>query len=126
MRRVAAALAILALSAALAGRAGAVPPGFAIEFDGNGEGKVTFEGAKHTGKGMHCSNCHMDIFYVSRSAPITRADHKRRNFCFVCHDGKTAFAARSNCDRCHVEPDVLPAEVPTEQAPAEALPAATQ
>ena len=126
MRRVAAALAILALSAGLADRAGAVPPGFAVEFDGNGEGKVTFEGAKHTGKGMHCSNCHMEIFYVSRSAPITRADHKRKNFCFACHDGKTAFAARSNCDQCHVEPDVLPTDVPTEQAPAEALPAAAQ
>jgi len=126
MSRLAAALAILVLSVGLAGRATAVPPGFTIEFDGNGEGKVTFEGAKHTGKGMHCSNCHMEIFYVSRSAPITRADHKRRNFCFACHDGKAAFAPRSNCDRCHVEPDVLPTDVPTgQEPPAEAPPATT-
>jgi c(7)-type cytochrome triheme protein len=121
MRRFGYVLAAVMLAAGLAGRAGAVPPGFSIEFDGNGEGKVTFTGAKHTGPGMHCSNCHMGIFYVSRSAPITRADHKRKNFCFVCHDGKTAFAARQNCDRCHVEPDV----VPPEQVPAAALPAAT-
>jgi c(7)-type cytochrome triheme protein len=96
--------ALLALGSASVARA--VPPGFTIVFDGNGEGEVTFAGARHTGKGMHCSNCHMDIFYVSRSAPITRADHKRRQFCFVCHDGKQAFAAKSNCDRCHVEPEV--------------------
>jgi c(7)-type cytochrome triheme protein len=110
MRRVGIALAVVMLTAVMAGPARAVPPGFTVEFDGNGEGKVTFAGAKHTGPGMHCSNCHMDVFYVSRSAPITRADHKRKQFCFVCHDGKQAFAARSNCDRCHVEPEVPPAE----------------
>jgi c(7)-type cytochrome triheme protein len=120
MRRVAAALAILALSAGLAGRATAVPPGFTIEFDGNGEGKVVFTGAKHTGPDMHCSKCHMEIFYVSRSAPITRPDHKRGNFCFACHDGKQAFAARSNCDRCHEEPEVLPEEQAAAAAPAAA------
>jgi c(7)-type cytochrome triheme protein len=78
-----------------------VPPGLTIEFDGNGEGKVIFAGAKHTGTGMHCSNCHMEVFYVSRSAQITQAVHKRKNFCFVCHDGEKAFASRKNCNRCH-------------------------
>lgn len=112
MRRVGIALAAAVLTAGLIGPVWAVPPGFTIEFGGNGEGKVTFAGAKHTGKGMHCSNCHMDVFYVSRSAPITRADHKRKQFCFVCHDGETAFAARKNCDRCHVEPEVPAAEPP--------------
>ena len=89
----------------VAGSAWAVPPGFVLEFDGNGEGKVTFEGAKHTGKGMHCSNCHMEYFYVSRNSQITKADHRRKQACFVCHDGERAFAARKNCDRCHVEPE---------------------
>jgi c(7)-type cytochrome triheme protein len=110
MMRAGIAVAVVVLVVVMAGRAWAVPPGFTLEFDGNGEGKVTFTGAKHTGPGMHCSNCHMDIFYVSRSSQITRADHKRQQFCFVCHDGKQAFAARSNCDRCHVEPEVPPEE----------------
>jgi len=110
MKRVAVALAGVVLAVGLVGIAWAVPPGFTLEFDGNGEGKVTFTGARHTGPGMHCSNCHMDVFYVSRSAPITRADHKRRNFCFVCHDGEKAFAAKQNCERCHVEPEVPPPE----------------
>jgi c(7)-type cytochrome triheme protein len=42
---------------------------------------------------------------VSRSAQITQADHKRKNFCFVCHDGEKAFASKKNCDRCHEEPE---------------------
>jgi c(7)-type cytochrome triheme protein len=112
MIRAGIASAVLLLTVGLHCPAWAVPPGLAIEFDGNGEGKVTFEGTRHTGPGMHCSNCHMEVFYVSRSAPITRADHKRRQFCFVCHDGERAFAARSNCDRCHVEPEEPAAEPP--------------
>ena len=121
MRRVAIAMAALLLAAAPAGPAGAVPPGFAIEFDGNGEGKVTFTGAKHTGPGMHCSNCHMDVFYVSRNSRITRADHRRRQACFTCHDGEKAFASKKNCDRCHVEPEpelaaAAEAEVPAAPA----------
>ena len=30
----------------------------------------------------------MALFDVSRSSQITRADHRRRQFCFVCHDGE--------------------------------------
>lgn len=109
MKRLAAVLAVVMLTVGLVRTAGAVPPGFTLEFDGNGEGKVIFEGAKHTGKGMHCSNCHMDVFYVSRNVQITKADHKRKHACFTCHDGKTAFASRMNCERCHAE---VPLEEP--------------
>ena len=104
MRRLASRLVVLALGVGACGAALAVPPGLKVVFDGNGEGEVTFTGAKHTGPGMHCSNCHFELFDVSRSSQITRADHKRKQACFVCHDGKRAFASRSNCDRCHVEP----------------------
>lgn len=84
----------------------AVPPAITIEFDGSGEGKVTFRGKQHTGPGMHCSDCHFELFDVSRSSRITRADHRARQACFVCHDRKRACASRCNCDRCHVEPEV--------------------
>jgi c(7)-type cytochrome triheme protein len=103
-RRVPTVLACLALALGTVGTARAVPPGLQIAFDGNGEGEITFKGASHTGPGMHCSNCHFELFDVSRSSQITRADHRRPVACFACHDGKTAFASRSNCDRCHVEP----------------------
>ena len=114
MNRAGFASAIAILAIGLAGAAKAVPPGFELEFDGNGEGKVTFSGAAHSTRAKpHCADCHMGLFDVSRSAQITRADHKRRQFCFACHDGKQAFAARGKCDRCHVEP----AEPPAEQIP---------
>ena len=74
MKRAGIAVAIVMLAAGLAGQAWAVPPGFTLEFDGNGEGKVTFTGAKHTGPGMHCSNCHMDD--LLREPQF--ADHSRR------------------------------------------------
>ena len=98
-------LSAVVMAAGWIASAWAVPPGLTLEFDGNGEGKVGFAGATHTGPGMHCSNCHMAVFHVSRSAQITRADHKRKIFCFACHDGERAFAARKNCDRCHEEPE---------------------
>ena len=111
MKRIGCALAFVILTAGLAGPARAVPPGFTLEFDGNGEGKVIFSGAAHSSRAKpHCADCHMELFDVSRSAQITRADHKRKQFCFVCHDGKKAFASRSNCDRCHLETEESPAE----------------
>jgi c(7)-type cytochrome triheme protein len=107
VKRIGFASAIVILTIGLAGPARAVPPGFTLEFDGKGEGKVTFSGAAHSTRAKpHCADCHMELFDVSRSSQITRADHKRKQFCFVCHDGGKAFAARGNCDRCHVEPEV--------------------
>ena len=103
-RRRVAVLAGFALALGAAQVALAVPPGLQIVFDGNGEGEVIFKGASHTGAAMHCSKCHFELFDVSRSSQITRGDHRRRVACFACHDGKAAFASRSNCDRCHVEP----------------------
>jgi c(7)-type cytochrome triheme protein len=119
-RRVRTVLASVALAVIAAGTARAVPPGFTLRFDGNGEGEVLFAGATHSGKGMHCSNCHFELFDVSRSSQIKRADHRRSRFCFACHDGTHAFAPRSNCDRCHADtetpltdPVAVPAGVST-------------
>lgn len=110
MRHTGIAWAIVFLALGLGSSARAVPPGFTLEFGGKGEGKVTFSGAAHSPSRPHCADCHMALFDVSRSAQITRADHRRKQFCFACHDGKQAFAARGHCDRCHVEPVVPPAE----------------
>ena len=107
VKRVGLVSAIVILAIGLAGPARAVPPGFTLEFDGNGEGKVTFSGNAHSRRAKpHCADCHFELFDVSRSSQITRADHKRQQFCFACHDGEQAFAAKQNCDRCHVEPEV--------------------
>lgn len=112
--------AIVALFAMAAGTVHAVPPGFTLKFDGNGEGEVVFAGTTHTGTGMHCSNCHFELFDVSRSAQIKRADHRRSRFCFACHDGTHAFAPRSNCERCHAvteDPAIGPATAVVVQPP---------
>jgi c(7)-type cytochrome triheme protein len=111
------ALTLVVLVLAVVEPAGAVPPGFMLEFDGNGEGAVRFAGATHTGKGMHCADCHLEIFDVSRSSQIKRADHRRRRFCFTCHDGVVAFAPRSNCERCHAETEPAMATATAAAAP---------
>ncbi len=54
MSRTGLAFAIVLLAASWIEPVWGVPPGFTLEFDGNGEGRVIFEGAKHTGPGMHC------------------------------------------------------------------------
>jgi c(7)-type cytochrome triheme protein len=96
----------IALAAGAVRFAEAVPPGFTLEFDGSREGAVTFQGDVHSGTGMYCADCHMAIFDVSRSSQITRRDHNQEVYCFTCHNGETAFAARRNCTTCHAgEPD---------------------
>lgn len=83
------------------GLAYAVPPGFSLEFEGGGMGKVTFQGKVHSGSGMACSDCHMAVFYAGRASRITPMDHDRKQYCFTCHNGETAFAASDNCAKCH-------------------------
>lgn len=83
----------------------AVPPGFVLEFESERQGKVIFQGDVHSGTGMYCADCHMAIFDVSRSAEIIRRDHNKEVFCFTCHNGDTAFAARRNCGNCHLDDD---------------------
>jgi c(7)-type cytochrome triheme protein len=97
------ALAAVVLATGLAGLAQAVPPGFSLIFDGQGEGEVVFEGEVHSGTGMYCADCHMSVFDVSRASQITRRDHNREIYCFTCHNGEIAFAPRRNCTTCHAD-----------------------
>jgi c(7)-type cytochrome triheme protein len=96
-------LVAIVLAAGVVRFAQAVPPGMTLEFDGAREGKVTFQGDVHSGTGMYCADCHMAIFDVSRASQITRRDHNQEVYCFTCHNGETAFAARRNCTTCHEE-----------------------
>lgn len=97
-------LVMIALLVAVGGIrfAQAVPPGFELEFEAPRQGKVTFRGDVHSGTGMYCADCHMAIFDVARSAEITQRQHNQEVYCFTCHNGEMAFAARRNCDSCHV------------------------
>lgn len=79
----------------------AVPPGLTLDFVNEDAGHVTFSGSTHAEAGIRCANCHLAVFDVSRSARISRSDHRSDQFCFGCHDGDTAFAARGHCESCH-------------------------
>jgi c(7)-type cytochrome triheme protein len=93
----------VALASGVVTIAQAVPPGLTVEFDGKGEGRVVFSGTTHADEDMHCTSCHMAKFDVSRAAQISWADHRADQFCFTCHNGERAFAARRNCAQCHEE-----------------------
>lgn len=79
----------------------AVPPGLSLEFTPEDQGVVTFSGTAHYEAGLRCSNCHMRVFHVSRSARISFRHHRSDQYCFGCHDGEEAFGIRRNCGNCH-------------------------
>jgi c(7)-type cytochrome triheme protein len=79
----------------------AVPPGLTLEFINEDAGSVMFSGTTHADAGLRCVHCHLSPFDVSRDAQISRADHRSDQFCFGCHDGNMAFAARGHCAQCH-------------------------
>lgn len=73
----------------------------AIRYRVNGLDGVTFSHSGHLAL-YSCGRCHPDIF---RPGPGNRsgtmAAMERGTSCGACHDGKSAFTVRGNCDRCH-------------------------
>jgi c(7)-type cytochrome triheme protein len=50
-----------------------------------------------------CNDCHTKKFdYRQGSRKATMAEMEKGKSCGVCHDGKTAFAASGDCNKCHV------------------------
>ncbi|MGA7179389.1 MAG: MtrB/PioB family decaheme-associated outer membrane protein [Thiobacillaceae bacterium] len=103
----------------------AVPPGMELIFDG-GPKPVIFSGQIHADHGLTCKDCHTGIFKKEKGdAKIAFADHLAgKQYCFACHNGAKAFAAKGNCNKCHgnKSPSAAPSEPP---AKAEAPPPAT-
>jgi len=93
------------IAAGFATAAMAVPPGMELKFKNSPMGEVTFSGTKHMQKGKICTDCHTKIFQMKHgTAKIKFPDHlQKKNFCFACHNGETAFKADGNCQRCHVK-----------------------
>lgn len=88
----------ICLMLALSGLAGATGGGKTLLYGGAGQGRVTFDGRVHASKGFVCKDCHSAIFETKKQALITMQDHFQDKACFVCHNGKRAFA---ECDACH-------------------------
>jgi c(7)-type cytochrome triheme protein len=90
----------------LTGTVLAVPPGKVIEFSDNPMGKVLFDGTVHKKADITCQECHKDGLFPKMkqgTVKITMEDIYAGRLCGVCHNGKRAFAAPGNCNRCHIK-----------------------
>ena len=95
----------LSVFLALAAPALAVPGGKTIEFNNSPMGRVIFDGEKHKQAGATCKECHTDgMFPVMKqgTVKITMAEIYDGKLCGACHNGKKAFEAKANCQRCHI------------------------
>ena len=79
-----------------------------MELESKRDGNVTFTHQKHIDRvNGDCSACHPKIFAQAREPlnygkALHRVAEANRNSCAACHAvGGTAFAADSNCPKCH-------------------------
>ena len=85
----------------------AVPAGKTIEFKDNSTGTVKFDGEVHKKAGISCKECHNDGMFPKMkqgTVKITMEQIYAGKLCGVCHNGKKAFEAKGNCQRCHTPP----------------------
>jgi c(7)-type cytochrome triheme protein len=84
----------------------AVPAGKTIKFNDSPMGVVIFDGEVHKEAGNACKDCHNAEVFPKRkqgTVKITMEEIYAGRLCGVCHNGKRAFDAKSNCARCHVK-----------------------
>lgn len=94
----------LSLLVLLASTALAVPPGKTLVFDKSPMGAVTFDGKIHNEAAKSCAKCHnKDTFPAMKKGTVTITMEQiyAGKLCGICHNGKLAFDAKSNCGRCH-------------------------
>lgn len=64
-------------------------------------GATTFSHAVHTSM-YKCVECHNAIFKAGKdSIRSGMTDMEKGSSCGTCHDGKTAFGVKSDCQKCH-------------------------
>ncbi len=89
------------------GLALAVPAGKTIEFKGSSLGTVKFDGDVHKKVTASCKECHNDGMFPKMkqgTVKITMEQIYAGKLCGTCHNGKKAFEAKANCQRCHIPP----------------------
>jgi c(7)-type cytochrome triheme protein len=89
-----------------AGAALAVSAKKTLEFNKSPMGTVIFDGTLHKEQGNKCKDCHNKGMFPQMkqgSVEITMDEIYAGNLCGVCHNGKRAFDAQTNCNRCHVK-----------------------
>lgn len=90
-----------------AGVALAVPSGKVIEFKNSSLGIVKFDGEVHKKAAANCKECHTDGMFPKMkqgTVKITMDEIYAGKLCGACHNGKKAFDAKGNCQRCHTPP----------------------
>ena len=103
MRRVICLVVVVLL--VVSGFALAVPGGKVLEYKASPMGTVKFDGEAHKKAGATCKECHVDgMFPVKKmgAVKITMEQIYAGKLCGACHNGKKAFDAKGNCQRCHV------------------------
>ena len=84
----------------------AVPADKTLVFDKSPLGAVTFDGTVHKNAGLKCKDCHNSEMFPKMkqgTVKITMDEIYQGKLCGTCHNGTRAFAAKENCNRCHVK-----------------------
>ena len=85
----------------------AVPGGKSLDFNNSSMGTVKFDGEVHKKAGLGCKECHNDGMFPKMkqgTVKITMEQIYAGKLCGTCHNGKKAFEAKANCQRCHTPP----------------------
>ncbi len=84
------------------------PPDVTFPVQAGSPGPVTFSHERHLSfqAGPDCTPCHQKAFSLLRHAadPLKMETMSRGESCGLCHNGKQAFSASDQCDRCHQSP----------------------
>lgn len=84
----------------------AVPANRSLSYDKSALGAVEFSGKIHAEAGFSCAACHNPNLFPKMkqgSVEITMEKIYAGEQCGFCHNGETAFAAKTSCNRCHVK-----------------------
>ncbi|ACM19949.1 menaquinol oxidoreductase complex Cbc7, cytochrome c subunit, putative, 9 heme-binding sites [Geotalea daltonii FRC-32] len=66
-----------------------------------GAGNVEFSHVFHL-DAYGCKDCHAHLYsHRGHKKAVTMAEMEKGKSCGACHDSKTAFTVKENCDRCH-------------------------
>lgn len=87
---------------------------------------VIFQHRTHTGQaGLACVSCHDELFVMQRGLTPKNAQTMKSlaegKSCGACHDGRTAFAADTHCDACHIRLNNVKTPAPDSHADTHAI-----
>jgi len=69
----------------------------------NKGGETVFSHETHVeGAGLKCQSCHAKLYTNAKQhKAVTMKAMEQGKSCGACHNGKTAFSVKENCESCH-------------------------